>query len=257
MSNGMLDKVSVHEAQGVVTDLLQKLGGQNGPGWLTKTKHFLRQELSQTEDGSLSFVPDFGWIPSLKKFLGEGVLNKLQQAGVDSVRKLVCMSEDDLLAINGIGRKTLDQIDESLREKSLFRLGMRPKEVDRALRAPGAQALYCAIFRKTEVLSDLDRQDEFLRGLRNVLKELLYRECHVLCLRFAIGDDEPYSLEEIGRIFKITRERVRQVEAKAIRKLQHPSRSCQLAPPSYCDAGTMTENTAPSEGARPAVEDKI
>ena len=62
----------------------------------------------------------------------------------------------------------------------------------------------------------------------HVLKTLTYREREIIKLRYGIGDGYTYTLEEVGRIFKVTRERVRQVEAKAIRKLQHPVRSRKL-----------------------------
>jgi RNA polymerase primary sigma factor len=61
-----------------------------------------------------------------------------------------------------------------------------------------------------------------------ILKTLSYREREIIKLRYGIGDGYTYTLEEVGRIFKVTRERVRQVEAKAIRKLQHPVRSRRL-----------------------------
>jgi RNA polymerase primary sigma factor len=61
-----------------------------------------------------------------------------------------------------------------------------------------------------------------------VLKTLSYREREIIKLRYGIGDGYTYTLEEVGRIFKVTRERVRQVEAKAIRKLQHPIRARKL-----------------------------
>jgi len=61
-----------------------------------------------------------------------------------------------------------------------------------------------------------------------VLKTLSYREREIIKLRYGIGDGYTYTLEEVGRIFKVTRERVRQVEAKAIKKLQHPVRSRKL-----------------------------
>lgn len=66
-----------------------------------------------------------------------------------------------------------------------------------------------------------DRIDE-------VLKTLTYREREIIKLRYGLGDGYTYTLEEVGRIFKVTRERVRQVEAKAIRKLQHPVRCRRL-----------------------------
>jgi RNA polymerase primary sigma factor len=59
----------------------------------------------------------------------------------------------------------------------------------------------------------------------NVLKTLTYREREIIKLRYGLGDGYTYTLEEVGRIFKVTRERVRQIEAKAVRKLQHPVRS--------------------------------
>jgi len=61
-----------------------------------------------------------------------------------------------------------------------------------------------------------------------VLRTLSYREREIIKLRYGIGDGYTYTLEEVGRIFKVTRERVRQVEAKAIRKLQHPVRARKL-----------------------------
>lgn len=71
---------------------------------------------------------------------------------------------------------------------------------------------------------------EMLRQrINDVLRTLTYREREILKLRYGIGDGYTYTLEEVGRIFKVTRERVRQVESKAIRKLQHPIRRQRLA----------------------------
>ena len=61
--------------------------------------------------------------------------------------------------------------------------------------------------------------------LGDVLGTLTYREREIIKLRYGLGDGYTYTLEEVGKIFKVTRERVRQIEAKAIRKLQHPIRS--------------------------------
>ncbi len=65
--------------------------------------------------------------------------------------------------------------------------------------------------------------------MREVLKTLTYREREIIKLRYGIGDGYTYTLEEVGRIFRVTRERVRQIEAKAVRKLQHPVRKTRLA----------------------------
>ncbi|MCA9198348.1 MAG: sigma-70 family RNA polymerase sigma factor [Planctomycetales bacterium] len=64
--------------------------------------------------------------------------------------------------------------------------------------------------------------------IESLLKTLTYREREIIRLRYGLGDGYTYTLEEVGRIFKVTRERVRQIEAKAVRKLQHPVRSQQL-----------------------------
>jgi RNA polymerase primary sigma factor len=71
-------------------------------------------------------------------------------------------------------------------------------------------------------------QEMLKERIDHVLKTLTYREREIIKLRYGIGDGYTYTLEEVGRIFKVTRERVRQVEAKAIRKLQHPVRSRKL-----------------------------
>lgn len=65
--------------------------------------------------------------------------------------------------------------------------------------------------------------------LEEALKTLTLREEKVLRLRFGLGDGQPRTLEEVGQIFNITRERVRQIEAKALRKLRHPLRMGELA----------------------------
>lgn len=64
--------------------------------------------------------------------------------------------------------------------------------------------------------------------LDEVLTTLTPREAKVLTLRFGLGDGEPKTLEEVGKEFNVTRERIRQIEAKALRKLRHPSRSKKL-----------------------------
>jgi RNA polymerase primary sigma factor len=65
---------------------------------------------------------------------------------------------------------------------------------------------------------------------RRVLKTLTPREEQVLKMRFGVGDGSEHTLEEVGRSFNVTRERIRQIESKALRKLRHPSRAKKLKP---------------------------
>ena len=64
--------------------------------------------------------------------------------------------------------------------------------------------------------------------MKDALDSLTQREQEVLRLRFGLDDGRSRTLEEVGREFRVTRERIRQIEAKALRKLRHPSRSRRL-----------------------------
>ena len=63
---------------------------------------------------------------------------------------------------------------------------------------------------------------------RKILATLTPREEKVLRMRFGIGEESDHTLEEVGQDFNVTRERIRQIEAKALRKLRHPCRSSKL-----------------------------
>lgn len=75
-----------------------------------------------------------------------------------------------------------------------------------------------------------DMTHESLKSrINRVLEGLNYREREILRLRYGLADGYTYTLEEVGDIFRVTRERVRQIEAKAVRKLQHPARCRELS----------------------------
>jgi RNA polymerase primary sigma factor len=82
-------------------------------------------------------------------------------------------------------------------------------------------------------------QEMLKERIGDVLKTLTFREREIVKLRYGIGDGYTYTLEEVGRIFRVTRERVRQIEAKAVRKLRHPVRARQLA--SFLDGVEIPE----------------
>ena len=69
--------------------------------------------------------------------------------------------------------------------------------------------------------------------LSDVLSSLTERERKVLELRFGLGDGYSRTLEEVGKQFKVTRERIRQIEAKALRQLRSPERARWVADPAY------------------------
>lgn len=82
--------------------------------------------------------------------------------------------------------------------------------------------------REDDPLQDINRE-HLKEKIGQVLEGLNYREREILRLRYGLADGYAYTLEEVGKIFSVTRERVRQIEAKAVRKLQHPIRCRSLS----------------------------
>lgn len=78
--------------------------------------------------------------------------------------------------------------------------------------------------------ADVVEQAVCAEVIRAVLRTLMWREREVLVLRYGLNDGYIYTLKEVGRIFRITREQVRQIEAKAINKLRRPVRASRLRP---------------------------
>jgi RNA polymerase primary sigma factor len=75
---------------------------------------------------------------------------------------------------------------------------------------------------------DISTADSLREATQDVLGSLTPREAKVLRMRFGIEMNNDHTLEEVGKQFDVTRERIRQIEAKALRKLRHPSRSEKL-----------------------------
>ena len=81
---------------------------------------------------------------------------------------------------------------------------------------------------KSESPSEAIERQNLRMQTKKVLSTLTPREEKVLCMRFGIGEKSDHTLEEVGQVFEVTRERIRQIEAKALRKLRHPSRLKRL-----------------------------
>nr|MCU0875053.1 sigma-70 family RNA polymerase sigma factor [Pirellulaceae bacterium] len=82
--------------------------------------------------------------------------------------------------------------------------------------------------RRDDPLGEANRES-LKQRIEEVMQGLNYREREILRMRFGLTDGYAYTLEEVGRVFSVTRERVRQIECKAVRKLQQPFRSRSLA----------------------------
>ena len=93
-------------------------------------------------------------------------------------------------------------------------------------------------YREDDPLLEMN-QDMLKSKIADVLQSLDYREREILRLRYGLVDGYAYTLEEVGKIFSVTRERVRQIETKAVRALQHPIRARQLS-------GFLEETRRPS-----------
>ena len=94
--------------------------------------------------------------------------------------------------------------------------------------SPAEADRFAELFPGGRVPAEAASQTLLKEQLADVLKTLTPREEKVLRLRFGLEDGRPRTLEEVGKEFNVTRERIRQIEAKALRKLRHPSRSKKL-----------------------------
>jgi len=123
-----------------------------------------------------------------------------------------------------------EEVDMSITEtRRVLKISKHPISLDRPI-GESDDSYFGDFIEDDEVDSPVaSATQEMLKDrIDSVLKTLSYREREIIKLRYGIGDGYTYTLEEVGRIFKVTRERVRQVEAKAIRKLQHPVRARKL-----------------------------
>ena len=129
---------------------------------------------------------------------------------------------------------TLEEISEaadlSISEtRRVLKISKRPISLDRPI-GESEDSFFGDFIEDQSAASPINMatQEMLKDNIDAVLNTLTYREREIIKLRYGLGDGYTYTLEEVGRIFNVTRERVRQIEAKAVRKLQHPVRSRQL-----------------------------
>ena len=129
-------------------------------------------------------------------------------------------------SVEEIGR-AMDIPSEKVRE--VLKLSKMPLSLEAPIGEEGDSDLGDFVEDRTTMPPAEAASRELLKAqLTKVLTELSDRERRVLLLRFGLEDDRPRTLEEVGKEFNVTRERIRQIEAKALRKLRHPSRSRKL-----------------------------
>ncbi|MBY0113712.1 MAG: RNA polymerase sigma factor RpoD [Phycisphaerales bacterium] len=163
------------------------------------------------------------------------------------------------MALQETGREpTIDELSEKLgisasEVRRVMKISRHPVSLDKPVGE--SEDSYFGDFIEDErqnAPSEAAAHDMLKARIESVLKTLTYREREIIKLRYGIGDGYTYTLEEVGRIFKVTRERVRQVEAKAIRKLQHPVRARKLQ--GFVDGSIYKEVRAEMSAASNLVE---
>ncbi|MEM8943922.1 MAG: sigma-70 family RNA polymerase sigma factor [Planctomycetota bacterium] len=150
------------------------------------------------------------------------VLSKLQQAAKRLQHELGRLpTQEETAEAAGI------DLEESLH---VMDIGRTPVSLDRPI-GESEDCSFGELVEDSQTDNPLKLANNgFLREkINELLKTLTYREREIVRLRYGLADGYCYTLEEVGRIFKVTRERVRQIEAKAVAKLQHPVRSAELS----------------------------
>jgi RNA polymerase primary sigma factor len=151
---------------------------------------------------------------------------------IETMGKLRKIQKDIL---QDTGREaTIEEVSEragiSVAEcKRVIRVSKHPISLDRPI--GDSDDCYFGDFledKSVENPANISSNELLKEKITEVLDTLTDREREIICLRYGIGDGYTYTLEEVGRRFNVTRERVRQIEAKAIKKLQHPIRSRKL-----------------------------
>jgi RNA polymerase primary sigma factor len=179
---------------------------------LIRTQRRLQQELGRDpRPEDLALDPQMGVIVGLDEVDREAI-----QEAMDGERRL-----DPLLARKL--RRAASQVER------IMRISQEPMSLETPVGSE--EDSYLGDFIKDETMPEPDdaASQQLLREqLRLILNSLNHRERQVLEMRFGLRDGQSHTLEEVGQAFGVTRERIRQIEAKALRKLRHPLRSRKL-----------------------------
>jgi RNA polymerase primary sigma factor len=129
-------------------------------------------------------------------------------------------SEEDIAKRSGI---PADKVRE------IIKMAQIPLSLENPIGDDETSRLSDLVEDQTADMPEAEVERDMLKNeLRNVMNTLTEREHMVLRLRFGLDDGRPRTLEEVGRVYAVTRERIRQIEAKALHKLRHPARNFKL-----------------------------
>ena len=153
---------------------------------------------------------------------------------VETINKMTRISRQ---LTQELGREpTAEEIAEKMegditpeRVRQIQRINLEPVSLETPIGEEDDSHLGDFIEDKEVITPNEYASNELLKNeLQEILKELTPREAKVLQIRYGLDNNRPHTLEEVGKEFNVTRERIRQIEAKALRKLRHPSRSKKL-----------------------------
>jgi RNA polymerase primary sigma factor len=151
---------------------------------------------------------------------------------VETINRLIRTSQQ---LLQGLGREpTLDELAKEMdvaveRVSEIMRVAPEPLSLEMPVGEEDDSHL-ADFLQDVEMLSPSDATTKVVlrEKIEEALDQLSVREREVVRMRFGLDDGYPHTLEEVGKHFRVTRERIRQIEAKALKKLRHPSRNSRL-----------------------------
>ncbi|MFN3698961.1 MAG: sigma-70 family RNA polymerase sigma factor [Dictyoglomus sp.] len=154
----------------------------------------------------------------------------LSLSSIDEIAKTLATkikeSSDKVRDLKKVIEEEVKQQAEKIREISM--MGQEPLSLEMPVGEDEDNRLADFVENKELSPADVAIQKSLKKDIEELLNELSEREREILKLRFGLEDNQPRTLEEVGKLFNVTRERIRQIEAKALRRLRHPSRSKKI-----------------------------